>query len=141
MPPAGRTDGEGHRLRGLAQTPELRWLDRPPVRRVFGEGEVGPGTVIVLEVPGEDVSQVALAQDEDIVETLSPDRADEAFREGVLPRTSGSSEDFFDPHALHTLTEGVTVDGVAVAKDRKGRCRRERSPRSAEQSTPRWDAR
>jgi hypothetical protein len=50
-------DGEG-----LA---ELRRLDRPPVRRILGEGEVGPGAVVVLEVPGEDVAQVALAQDED----------------------------------------------------------------------------
>ena len=44
---------------------QLRPLDRAPVRRVLGEGEVGPGAVVVLEVPGKDVSQVALAQDEE----------------------------------------------------------------------------
>jgi hypothetical protein len=31
------------------------------------------------------VAQMALAEDEDVVETLSPDRADEAFHEGILP--------------------------------------------------------
>ena len=75
---------------------QLRRLDRPPIRRILGEGEVGPGAVVVLEVSGEDVSQVALAQDEDMAETLSPDRADQAFGEGILPRASGSREDFLD---------------------------------------------
>jgi hypothetical protein len=28
--------------------PQLRPLDRSPVRRVLGEGEVGPGAVVVL---------------------------------------------------------------------------------------------
>jgi hypothetical protein len=94
---------------------KLRWLDRPFVRRILGEGEVGPGAVVVLEVSGEDVSQVALAQDEDMVETLSANRADQAFREGILPRASGSREDLLDAHPLHELTEGVTVDRVSVA--------------------------
>jgi hypothetical protein len=76
--------------------PWLRPLDRPPIRRILGEGEMGRGAVVVLEVSGEDVSQVALVQDEDMVETLFPDRADQAFREGILPRASGSREDFLD---------------------------------------------
>ena len=90
---------------------QLRWLDRPFVRRILGEGEVGPGAVVVLEVSGEDVSQVALAQDEDMVETLSADRADQAFHEGILPRAAGSREDCLDLQAPHTLAEGVPVDG------------------------------
>jgi hypothetical protein len=47
---------------------------------------VGPRAVVVREVPGQDVAQVALAQDEDVIETLSPYRADEPFRERILPR-------------------------------------------------------
>jgi hypothetical protein len=69
---------------------ELRRVDRPPVRRILGEGEVGPGAVVVLDVPGKDVSQVALAQDEDMVETLSADRADQAFREGICHGLRGA---------------------------------------------------
>jgi hypothetical protein len=80
--------------------PQLRPLDRSPVRRILGEGEVGPGALVVLEVPGEDASQVALAQDEDMVETLSADRADQAFREGILPRASRSREDLSDAHTF-----------------------------------------
>jgi hypothetical protein len=83
--------------------PQLRPLDRSPVRRVLGEGEVGPGAVVVLEVPGEDVSQVALAQDEDMVETLSADRADQTFGEGILPWTLSGREDLLDPHPVLRL--------------------------------------
>jgi hypothetical protein len=63
-----------------------RRLDRPPIWRVLREGEVSPGAMVVRDVLDQDVSQVALAEDEDVVETLSPDRADKAFREGILPR-------------------------------------------------------
>lgn len=54
------------------------------------------------------------------IETLSPDRADQAFREGILPGASGSREDFLDLHAPHTLAEGAPVDGVSIAEE-KGR--------------------
>ena len=96
---------------------QLRRLDRPPVRRILGEGEVGPSAVVVLEVPSEDVSQVALAEDEDMVKTLSPDRADEAFREGILPGASGSREGLLESACPHTLAEEVPVDRIAIAKE------------------------
>ncbi len=41
--------------------------------------------VIVGEVAGEDAVQVALAEDEDVIQTLTPHRADEALRERILP--------------------------------------------------------
>jgi len=63
--------------------PSLRRLDRPRVRRILAEGEMGSGAM-VHEVASQDVAQVALAQDEDVVETLAPDRADDALRDGVL---------------------------------------------------------
>jgi hypothetical protein len=73
--------------------------------------------VVILEVASQNVTQVALAEDNDVVETVAPDRADQAFGEGILPRTLSGREDLLDPHALHTSTEGVTVDGVSVAKE------------------------
>jgi len=44
--------------------PSLRRLDRPSVWSILGEGEMGPGVVVVREIRSQDVSQVALAQDE-----------------------------------------------------------------------------
>jgi hypothetical protein len=98
-----------------------RWrLDRPPVRCIFGEGEVRSGAVVIAEVASQDLTQMALAEDDDVVETVVPDRADQAFGERILPRTLSGREDFLDPHALHALAEGVTVDGVSIAEEISG---------------------
>ena len=38
---------------------------------------MGPGLVVAREVASQDVVQMALAQDENMVETVAPDRADQ----------------------------------------------------------------
>ena len=64
----------------------LRPLDRPPVWRGLLEREMGSGAVIVREVRGQDATQVAFAQNDDMIEALTPDRTDEPFHERILPR-------------------------------------------------------
>src|SRR3989442_239815 len=51
-----------------------------------------------------------------MIQAFAPDRADEALREGVLPRALGRRQDFIVPYALHALPEHVTVDRVAIAE-------------------------
>src|SRR6266850_6870896 len=52
-----------------------------------------------------------------MIETFAPDRADEPFGEGVLPRAVGRGQHFMDPHALHSVLERVTVYAVAIAEE------------------------
>ena len=66
-----------------------RPLDGPDVRRILVEREVSSRAVIVREVAGQDAAEVPLAEHEDMVQTLAPDRTDEPFHEGVLPRAAG----------------------------------------------------
>jgi hypothetical protein len=78
--------------------------------------------VIVGEVSGQDPAQVPFAKDDDMIETLAPDRADEPLREGVLPRAVRCREDFLDPHALHSVakTNGaltIAATGVTFADE------------------------
>ena len=40
---------------------------------------------LIREVASQDSAQVSFAQDEKVVETLSPDRTDQALRERILP--------------------------------------------------------
>jgi hypothetical protein len=61
----------------------LRSLDWPPIWRILLEREVSSRRVIVREVARQEPAQMAFAQDEDVIEALAPDRADEPFREGV----------------------------------------------------------
>ena len=60
-------------------------FDGPPVGRVLVEREMRSGAVIVREVHGQDATQVAFAQNDDMIEALTPDRTDEPFHERILP--------------------------------------------------------
>jgi len=94
-----------------------RRLDWPSLGCVLVEREMSADPVIVREVAGQGAAQVSFAQDDDMIETLAADRADEPLRVGVLPRAVGRCEHFTDPHALHSLPERVTVNAVPIAEE------------------------
>src|SRR5882672_6390698 len=96
-------------------------LDGPDVRRILVEREMSAGLVIVREVAGQDAAQVAFVEDENVIETLAPDRADEPLREGILPGAVRRRQDFLDPHALHSVPKLLAVDVVTIAQE-IGRC-------------------
>src|SRR5512139_2688994 len=55
-------------------------------RGVLGQGPVSPEAVVVVGVCAQDPAQVRLAQDHDMIQAVSPDRADEPFDMSVLHR-------------------------------------------------------
>ena len=60
-------------------------FDWPAVGGVLVEREMGAGLVIVAEVAGQDSAQVAFTEDQNVIQTLAPNRPDESLREGILP--------------------------------------------------------
>src|SRR5947209_6476968 len=60
----------------------LRKLDGPAVGRILVEREMRASPVIVGEVAGQDAAQVAFAENQNVIQTLAADRADEPLREG-----------------------------------------------------------
>src|SRR5256712_3824320 len=105
----------------LHDSARLGELDGPDVRRILVEREMRASLVIVGEVAGQDAAQVAFAENQNVIQTLTPDRADEPLREGILPRAVRRREDFLDPHALHTVSKLLAVDLVTVAQEIEGR--------------------
>jgi hypothetical protein len=77
-------DWEAHDLR-----PTFGSVDFPAQRCVLVEREMGAGLVVVDAVGAKQVPCVRLVEDDHVVEYLSPDGADDAFGEGVLPRGPG----------------------------------------------------
>jgi hypothetical protein len=77
--------------------------------------------VIVREVARQGAAQVPFAEDENVIQTLAPDGADESLREGILPRAVRCREDFLDRHALHTVPKLLAVDLVTIAEEIGGR--------------------
>src|SRR6266404_8366686 len=61
-------------------------VDFPAIRCVLAEREMGAGLVVVDAVGAKQVPCVSLVEDDHVVEYFSPDGADDAFGEGVLPR-------------------------------------------------------
>jgi Integrase core domain len=92
-------------------------LDGSHVGRILLEREVSAGPVVVREVACRDASQVPFAQNENMIQALAPNRADEPLREGILPRAVGCREDLRDAHALYTMPELLAVDAVAIAEE------------------------
>ena len=92
-------------------------LDGPDVGCILVEREMRASLVIVREVADQDAAQVPLTEDEHMIQTLAPDRTDEALREGILPRAVRRREDFLDPQALHAVPKLLAVDLVAVAEE------------------------
>ena len=95
---------------------EPRPLDWPSVGGILCEREVSSCTVVVSEVGGQNASQVLLAKYYDLIEALTPDRADEPLRERVLPGAARRGENLADAHSLEAVPERAAVDRVAVTE-------------------------
>ena len=54
-------------------------------RGVLFERKMGTDAIVIVGIGSEDLAQMGLAQDQDMVQAFSPDRADEPFSVSVLP--------------------------------------------------------
>jgi hypothetical protein len=128
-------------LHDLAQR---RRLDGPPLWCILLEREVSSGAVVVPEVACQDAPQVLFVQDDNMVQPLAPNRANEPFREGgggvlgevevdnAAAMVSEYDEDEQDAQARGG--HGEEVDGDEVVdmvgeETRKGRSRSKWSAR------------
>lgn len=61
-----------------------------------------PRLVIVIEEVSDELLQVALIQDDDVIEEFATKRADKSFDKGVLPRRPRRDAHFFDAQGFET---------------------------------------
>src|SRR6266542_6761984 len=93
--------------RGLAAAPRLR--------RTQVERAVRPLAVVVLDVRAEDVLEVAAVEDQQPVQALGADGADEPLRDRVRLRRPRRRLDDPDTFAAKDLVKGAAVLAVPVA--------------------------
>ena len=60
-------------------------------------------------------------EDDDILDHVAPNAANDPLAGGMLPWTARGSFDFFDTHVLDALLERPTVDRVPVPEERARR--------------------
>src|SRR5262245_15322449 len=70
---------------------------------------------VVSDVSFQSPSQVPLSKHDHMVETFPANTSDKAFREWILPRSSGRREHLLDSHSLNPVSEMATVDSITVS--------------------------
>ena len=68
-------------------------------RRIFGQREMSPRTVIIGNVSGERPPEMRLVEDDHVIETLAANGSDQPFNVWALPRAHRTGDHFRDPHA------------------------------------------
>ncbi len=108
-------------LRNWNDVASLRRLNRAGCRRISIKRKVRAGLVIICEVIRQDVHEMGLIEHDHVVETFSPDRADQPFNIRRLPRGAEGRADLLDAHTLDSLRELCTVDQIAITNEIFGR--------------------
>lgn len=62
------------------------WLSRARLGTIFPKRQMSPGLVVIIEVRGEDPTQMALVQDDYVIQAFATDRSDNALDKRILPR-------------------------------------------------------
>src|ERR1700732_214592 len=86
-------------------------------RRVLVDRKVRASLVIVGRVRSQQMAKMPLAEHDNVVKTLPPDRTDRPFTISVLPRRSRRGWPIPNTHRPKAADEDVAVGRVAVTND------------------------
>src|SRR6202165_2355870 len=73
--------------------------------------------IIMVGVEFQDPTQMQLAQDNDVVHTLTPDRSDQPFGKAILPGRRWCNGPIPDAHGAQSAHDDATIDPVAIADE------------------------
>jgi hypothetical protein len=95
----------------------LVWrFDGSGERTILVEKSVGPILVIVGQIIGENLAEVRRIEDNDVVQTLAANRADDPFDHGILPRRPGGNDLLFQAQTLDSAHKIRAIDGIPIAE-------------------------
>ena len=73
--------------------------------------------IIIVGVTFQNSAQMRLAQDNDVVQTLTPDRSDQPFDKTILPRRGWCDRLVPDAHGAQSARDDAAMDPVAIADE------------------------
>lgn len=76
--------------------------------------------MVIDQVVLDDPPSVPLVDDDDMIEALSADRADEPLGKGVLPRRARRGPDLGDAHIAQAALHGLAEDPIVVVDQERG---------------------
>src|ERR1700674_3781751 len=86
-------------------------------RRILVQGSMRSDAIITVGVGFQDPTQMHLAQDNDVVHTLTPDRSDQPFGKAVLPGRGWCRRLVPDAHGAQSACDDAAIDPVAIADE------------------------
>src|SRR3984893_5553446 len=92
-------------------------LNRARSGRILIQCQVSPRLIIVASVRFQNPAQMCLAQDNDVVHTLTPDRSDQPFGKAILPRRGRCGRLVPDAHGAQSARDDAAIDPVAIADE------------------------
>ncbi len=95
-------------------SPLLRSFNGPGKWSVAIKRLMGARGVVELDVFGEDPKKMGVAENDDLVETIPPDRSDHTFGARILPGRTWCGDHFFDFHVFEAIPEDAPVDAIAI---------------------------
>ena len=90
-------------------------LDRPEVGCVLVEREMGARLVVIIEVSGQDSTQVSFAENKDVIETLAADRTDQGSRSEPTDQPLARRTEFWRRTPPMKFTRRATLGSNARA--------------------------
>ena len=72
--------------------------------------------VVIGEVASENSCEMALVENNDVIQTLSSNAADNALDIRVLPRAPRCDGTFFHSQTTHAFSKVVSIDGIAITQ-------------------------
>src|SRR5258707_14331599 len=73
--------------------------------------------IVIVGVGFHDPTQMHLAQDNDVVHTLTPDRSDQLFGKAILPRRGWCGRLVPDAHGAQSARDDAAIDPVPIADE------------------------
>ena len=99
---------------------QLRRLRWSPLWGVFIQGEVRSGATVVVHIAGEDPFEMALSQNDRVIQALPPNRANHTFSVRILPGRLWRSGNLIDPQRPRLAVKHLPVDRISISDQVSG---------------------
>src|ERR1700686_4800781 len=86
-------------------------------RRILVQGSMRSDAIVIVGVGFQDPTQMHLAQDNDVVHALTPDRSDQPFGKAILPRRGWCGRLVPNAHGAQSARDDAAIDPVVIADE------------------------
>src|SRR4029077_14523079 len=89
-------------------------LNRTRDGRILLQRPMRSNAVVIGRIVFQNSAQMCLAQDDDVIQTLAPDRSDQPFGKAILPRRDWCGSLVPDAHGAQSARHDATIDPIPV---------------------------